>query len=60
MKLPLQKKRAVVIGKRGREMEKAEKAKVENLGMEKKGGQKILGHTAEEKCGGCFRDRWRR
>jgi hypothetical protein len=47
MMLPLKKKRE----RRGRrEMEKAEKSKVERPKMEERKDRKVSGHTAEEKC----------
>jgi hypothetical protein len=47
MTLPLMQRSGV---KGGREMEKAEKPKVERPGVEEKKGRKGSGHTAKEKC----------
>jgi transposase-like protein len=53
MRSPPQKKRRMALLKRfkgRRQMEKAEKPKVERPAIEGRKGRKIPGHTAEEKC----------
>jgi len=52
MKLASKEKREIILLKGWREMEKAEKSKVErpNMKREEKKGREVLGHTAEEKC----------
>lgn len=50
MKSPPKKKRESVLLEGRRQMEKAERPKVERPGMEEKKGRKVSGHTAEEKC----------
>src|SRR4030042_4360114 len=50
MKSPLKKKRALVLLKGRKEMEKTEKPKVEKSGIEEKRRQKVSEYTAEQKC----------